>query len=125
MPITISIPLHTFASNERLDVPATSIPTGLTLAQFRIDRQVGAQSIDSTPTATINWFMEFSQDGGLTWGGGWGGGTIGGPLAGGGTFSAVGPDPFPGDPSNAQRMVRGFIQNGSVAISASGAINLS
>jgi len=123
MALSIAIPLHTFTASEVVTVPATNIPTGNTHAQLLINRNVGTNSLEANPAASISWFMEFSLDGGQTFGNGAGAGTVGGLLASGGHVSDVGDD-LPGDPQSTLRQVRGSVTNGATTLSVSGSLNL-
>jgi hypothetical protein len=120
MASSISIPLQTLTPSQVVNIPSNSIPTGLTHAQLLINRNVGASPLDGAPTATLSFFMEFSQDGGSTWGSG-----VGASTGGGGALPASDIEvDLPGDPANAQRRVRGSVTNGPVSISVSGSLNL-
>jgi hypothetical protein len=123
MAASIDIPLTTLSPNQVITIPPTAVPVGVTHAQLLVNRGVGAQSLDATPAATLAFWMEFSLDGGASWGDG-GGATTAGGVVPGAAFSDVEWDIF-GDPANTQRQVRGNVTNGPVAISVSGTLNLS
>lgn len=116
------IPLTTLVANQTVNVPSQSV-AGFSHGQLLVNRNVGANSLDSTPSASLTLQLDYSKDGGATWAFLMSATVPGGPIVVRGTqltASSIDMDFFP-DTTH----VRGSVVNGSAQVSVSGSLTLS
>jgi|SRR5579859_6458877 len=133
---TINIPLTTLTANENLQTGTVPVAVGVTSYTLMVNRNVGTSSLDSTPSADILLWVDYSLDGGTTWNPGMNPGDryststiLGGPII---VTNKQGVQTqleqsgettdIPGDPSSTTRAIRAGLQNGASPVSVSGTL---
>ena len=128
-----SIPLTTLPANAVIDssvIPALTQPVGtFTDFQLLLNRNVGAASLDTTPTAQISVKAEWSDDGGVTWKPGLSA-MVGGGLVFKDKTQTIRQEQFGldwpfGSNFPTATHIRGTVVNGPVTVSVSGTATLS